>query len=110
MLLTVDLERLDVQPGHLVLDAGCGEGRHCFGCVGRGARAVGFDLDFESHLEDLAPHEIDDPRTRADVFLAELDAWAPHHLGPLGRAGTELRLDLGLDPRDVARLDYLAVW
>ena len=27
MLLTVDLERLDIQPGHRVLDAGCGEGR-----------------------------------------------------------------------------------
>ncbi len=48
MLLTVDLERLDVRPGHLVLDAGCGEGRHCFGMLGRGARVVGFDLDFSS--------------------------------------------------------------
>jgi SAM-dependent methyltransferase len=48
MLLTVDLEQLDVQPGHLVLDAGCGEGRHCFGCLSRGARAIGFDLDFAS--------------------------------------------------------------
>ncbi len=26
MLLTVDLERLDVRPGHRLLDAGCGEG------------------------------------------------------------------------------------
>ena len=48
MLLTVDLERLDVQPGHLVLDAGCGEGRHCFGSVARGARAIGFALDLDS--------------------------------------------------------------
>jgi SAM-dependent methyltransferase len=48
MLLTVDLERLDVQPGHLVLDAGCGEGRHCFGSLSRGARAIGYDLDFDS--------------------------------------------------------------
>ena len=48
MLLTVDLERLEVAPGHRVLDAGCGEGRHCFGCVSRGARVVGFDLDFDS--------------------------------------------------------------
>ena len=48
MLLTVDLERLEVQPGHRVLDAGCGEGRHCFGCLERGADVVGLDLDFPS--------------------------------------------------------------
>jgi len=48
VLLTVDLERLDVRKGDLVLDAGCGEGRHCFGCLERGARVVGLDLDFES--------------------------------------------------------------
>ncbi len=48
MLLTVDLERLEVKEGHLALDAGCGEGRHCFGMLSRGARVVGFDLDFPS--------------------------------------------------------------
>ncbi|MEE2672367.1 MAG: class I SAM-dependent methyltransferase [Myxococcota bacterium] len=48
MLLTVDLERLDVRDGQSVLDAGCGEGRHCFGCLERGAHVVGLDLDFDS--------------------------------------------------------------
>ena len=48
MLLTVDLDRLDVRDEHLVLDAGCGEGRHCFGCLERGAGVVGLDLDFPS--------------------------------------------------------------
>jgi SAM-dependent methyltransferase len=48
VLLTVDLERLDVRSGDLALDAGCGEGRHCFGCLERGARVVGLDLDLES--------------------------------------------------------------
>jgi len=48
VLLTVDLSRLDVRAGDLVLDAGCGEGRHCFGCLERGARVVGLDLDFDS--------------------------------------------------------------
>jgi SAM-dependent methyltransferase len=48
MLLTVDLERLEIEPGQLLLDAGCGEGRHCFGALTRGARVVGLDLDFES--------------------------------------------------------------
>lgn len=48
MLLTVDLAKLEVGPGDLVLDAGCGEGRHCFGCLERGAQVVGLDLDFPS--------------------------------------------------------------
>jgi len=48
VLLTVDLERLDVQPGETLLDAGCGEGRHCFGALERGARVVGLDLDIDS--------------------------------------------------------------
>jgi SAM-dependent methyltransferase len=45
VLLTVDLERLDVRPGDRLLDAGCGEGRHCYGALERGARVVGLDLD-----------------------------------------------------------------
>jgi SAM-dependent methyltransferase len=45
VLLTVDLERLRIRPGDRVLDAGCGEGRHCFGALERGARVVGLDLD-----------------------------------------------------------------
>ena len=53
MLLTVDLARLEVHPGDRVLDAGCGEGRHCFGCLERGAEVVGLDLDFAS-MRDAA--------------------------------------------------------
>jgi len=45
VLLTVDLERLRLRPGERLLDAGCGEGRHCFGALERGARVVGLDLD-----------------------------------------------------------------
>jgi SAM-dependent methyltransferase len=48
VLLTVDLERLDLRPGETLLDAGCGEGRHCFGALERGARVVGLDLDLDS--------------------------------------------------------------
>jgi SAM-dependent methyltransferase len=48
VLLTVDLERLRLRPGETLLDAGCGEGRHCFGALERGARVVGLDLDRES--------------------------------------------------------------
>jgi len=48
VLLTVDLERLEIEPGATLLDAGCGEGRHCFGALERGARVVGLDLDHDS--------------------------------------------------------------
>ena len=48
MLLTVDLERLRLRPGEKLLDAGCGEGRHCFGALERGAHVVGLDLDLAS--------------------------------------------------------------
>ena len=47
-MLTVDLERLQIEPGHWLLDAGCGGGRHCFGALDRGAHVVGLDLDPES--------------------------------------------------------------
>ncbi len=55
MLLTVDLARLDVRPGELLLDAGCGEGRHCFGALERGARVVGLDLDRDSLAAGARP-------------------------------------------------------
>lgn len=45
VLLTVDLDRLRLRPGETLLDAGCGEGRHCFGALERGARVLGLDLD-----------------------------------------------------------------
>jgi SAM-dependent methyltransferase len=45
VLLTVDLDRLGVRDGERLLDVGCGEGRHCFGALERGARVVGVDLD-----------------------------------------------------------------
>jgi SAM-dependent methyltransferase len=45
VLLTVDLARLELRPGDTVLDAGCGEGRHCFGALESGARVVGLDID-----------------------------------------------------------------
>jgi ubiquinone/menaquinone biosynthesis C-methylase UbiE len=54
VLLTVDLERLEVRAGERVLDAGCGEGRHCFGALERGARVVGLDLDADA-LRGAAP-------------------------------------------------------
>jgi SAM-dependent methyltransferase len=44
-MLTVDFDRLDLQPGHRLLDLGCGGGRHAFAASRRGAAVVAFDLD-----------------------------------------------------------------
>jgi SAM-dependent methyltransferase len=54
VLLTVDLDRLRLRPGERLLDAGCGEGRHCFGALERGAHVVGLDLDADA-LRGAAP-------------------------------------------------------
>jgi SAM-dependent methyltransferase len=55
VLLTVDLGQLGVSPGDRLLDVGCGEGRHCFGALERGARVVGLDLDTESLKKGHGP-------------------------------------------------------
>lgn len=47
MLLTVDLQRLGIASGQKLLDVGCGEGRHCFGALARGASVFGLDLDVQ---------------------------------------------------------------
>ncbi len=44
-MLTVDLDRLQVGPGDVVLDLGCGGGRHAFAALRRGARVVALDAD-----------------------------------------------------------------
>ncbi|MDI6726235.1 MAG: class I SAM-dependent methyltransferase [Smithellaceae bacterium] len=45
---TIELERLKIKPGQLVLDAGCGTGRHLMAAMGRpGIYVVGVDLNWE---------------------------------------------------------------
>jgi len=55
VLLTVDLDRLGVARGDRLLDVGCGEGRHCFGALERGAQVVGLDLDLGSLRKGHGP-------------------------------------------------------
>jgi SAM-dependent methyltransferase len=43
-MLTVDYDRLGLRPGELVLDLGCGFGRHAFEAFRRGARVVACDM------------------------------------------------------------------
>ena len=47
-MLTVDFDRLAVQEGNVVLDAGCGWGRHSVEYMKRGAKVFCLDLDLDS--------------------------------------------------------------
>jgi SAM-dependent methyltransferase len=52
-VLTVDYRRLDLEPGHLLLDMGAGAGRHAFESFRRGARVIALDYD-AAELKDVA--------------------------------------------------------
>ena len=51
-MLTVELDRLAVHPGHRVLDMGCGAGRHAFAVVRRDAGVVALDRS-DAELKDV---------------------------------------------------------
>ena len=50
-MLTVDYEQLGVHPGDLVLDMGCGAGRHAFETVRRGCRIVALDQNLRELVD-----------------------------------------------------------
>lgn len=51
-MLTLDFDRLGIAPGDLVLDIGCGYGRHSYEAIRRGARVVALDLS-DTELKDV---------------------------------------------------------
>src|SRR5262245_36748205 len=51
-MLTVRYDWLGLEAGDLVLDLGCGAGRHAFEAFRRGARVVAFDYD-QAELKDV---------------------------------------------------------
>jgi len=53
-VLTVDYDRLRLEPGHLVLDMGAGAGRHAYEAYRRGARVVALDYGFGELPEVLS--------------------------------------------------------
>src|SRR4051812_20942815 len=54
-MLTVDFDRLGLQPGDRVIDMGCGAGRHAFEMYRQGADVIAFDQDADelSAVSDL---------------------------------------------------------
>ena len=83
-MLTVDYDRLGVGPGDLVLDLGCGFGRHAFEAARRGASVVALDA---------GPDEVAQVRGTlgAMVEAGELAARSPRHGRAGRRAGPALR-------------------
>ena len=53
-MLTVDYARLGIDPGSVVVDLGCGKGRHSFEALRRGARVYAIDLDHNALAEVAA--------------------------------------------------------
>ena len=53
-MLTLEFERLEIRAGDAVLDLGCGNGRHTFEALKRGAHVVAADLKFEvlAHVDE----------------------------------------------------------
>jgi SAM-dependent methyltransferase len=51
-MLTVEFERLELRDGQMLLDLGCGAGRHAFEAMRRGADVVAFDAD-AAELKDV---------------------------------------------------------
>jgi SAM-dependent methyltransferase len=76
-MLTVDYDRLGLQPGERLLDLGCGFGRHAFEGLRRGANVVAFDYS----LDELR---------QVEIYFAAIAAEGE---SPEGAAGASARGD-----------------
>ena len=77
-MLTVDYDRLGLREGDILLDLGCGFGRHAYGALARGARVIACDLSLPE-LTDIrhtvaAMHLAGELPEHRTVGLAEGDA------------------------------------
>ncbi len=79
-MLTVDFDRLGLQPGERVLDLGCGAGRHAFEMYRRGADVIALDQDADelAGVRDLfvAMREAGEVPEGAEADVKEGDALA----------------------------------
>ena len=88
-MLTVDYDRLDLRPGHLVLDMGAGAGRHAFECLRRGGRIIALDYSY------------DELKSVRDLFWAmNEEGEVPAGGGALAVRGDALRLPFADDTFD----------
>ncbi len=81
-MLTVDFDRLGLRPGDLVLDAGCGTGRHACEALRRGARVTALDLgsgDLRQARDWMAAmRQAGECPAGADALAVQADArWLP---------------------------------
>jgi SAM-dependent methyltransferase len=79
-VLTVDFDRLGLEPGERALDLGCGAGRHAFEMYRRGADVIAFDQDAEelSGVREMfaAMREAGEVPAGAEADVKEGDALA----------------------------------
>jgi SAM-dependent methyltransferase len=79
-MLTVDFDRLGLQPGDRILDMGAGAGRHAFEAFRRGGDVIAFDQDADelSNVRELfvAMKEAGEAPEGADADVKEGDALA----------------------------------
>jgi SAM-dependent methyltransferase len=80
-LLTVDFTKFRVNPGDLVLDLGCGAGRHAFEAYRRGARVIAADLN---------PGELSPVAGMFAAMRAETGVPAPARAGAVTADATRL--------------------
>ncbi len=88
-MLTVDFDRLRLTPGDVLLDMGCGGGRHAFAAMKRGASVIALDYS-EADLKDV----------RATVGAMEAAGEIPGTLPWITVNGDALRLPFPDDSID----------
>jgi len=64
-VLTVDFDLFDVRSGDVILDAGCGFGRHSFECIARGATVYSMDIDLPTLRK--ARYSLTDMKNKGNV-------------------------------------------
>ena len=79
--MTADLERLEARPGNVLLDLGCGMGRHTFEALKHGVSVVAVDLNRKA-LTDVT----------AMAAAMDLEGQIPHGAGFIGIEADALAL------------------
>jgi len=79
-MLTVDYNLLDIKPGQIVLDAGCGAGRHSFEAFRWGVKIFALDYSLEEVKKVMFSLAAADPKDRANRGAWQTVCGDVHHL------------------------------